>query len=67
VGNQISGGKATLSRYAIWANTVRDNAHSAYKLLEAGRQEEAKPLLVRVINSLSAFSDVQKEMDPIDW
>ena len=27
--NQISGGDATLSRYEIWANTVRDNIVAA--------------------------------------
>ena len=62
--NQILGGEATFGRYAIWANTVRDNARKAHKLIEEGKPEEALPALVYVINSLSAFADVQKEMDP---
>lgn len=62
--NQVTGGDATLGRYAIWANTVRDNAHMAHSFIEAGRPEEALPALVYVINSLSAFSDVQHQMDP---
>ena len=65
--NQMSEGEATVSRYAIWANTVRDNAHLAHKLIDEGKNDEAKSLIVRVINSLSAFSDVQRKMDPRDW
>ena len=61
--NQMSDGEATITRYAIWANTVRDNAHLAYKMINEGKSEDAKSHLVRVINSLSAFSDVQKGMD----
>ena len=61
--NQMSGGEATLSRYAIWANTVRDNIIRA---LELGFDSpgEARELLVRAANSLSAFSDVQAYFDP---
>ena len=63
--NQISGGEATLGRYAIWAETLRYNAHLAHRLIEEDRQEEALPALVSIINSLSACADVQREMDPI--
>jgi hypothetical protein len=65
--NQIEDGEVTLSRYAIWADTVRDNAQLAHKLIDEDKLEEAKLLLIRVINSLSAFSDVQRKMDPRDW
>jgi uncharacterized protein (UPF0147 family) len=63
-GNQIDSGDATLSRYAIWANTVRDNIAEAIEQMEAGEKEEAKRLMVRAANSLSAFSDVQAYFDP---
>ncbi len=64
--NQMDGGDATLSRYAIWANTVRDNIIKALALIEEGRVEEAKPLLTRAANALSAFSDVQAYFDPME-
>lgn len=64
--NQICDGDATLSRYAIWANTVRDNIIEAVQCVEAGQTEEANSLLVRAANSLSAFSEVQAYFDPFD-
>ncbi len=64
VGNQIELGDATPSRYAIWANTVRDNIANAIELMKADEMEEAKRLMVRAINSLSTFSDVQAYIDP---
>jgi hypothetical protein len=36
-------------------------------LIDEDKHEEAKLFLIRVINSLSAFSDVQRKMDPMDW
>ena len=66
VSNQIDGGDATTSRYAIWANTVRDNIVQAIELLDAGKKAEAKRLLTRGANSLSAFSDVQAYFDPFE-
>lgn len=62
--NQISGGDATLPRYAIWANTVRDNILEALNILEAGNAEASKKLLIRAANSLSAFAEVQAYFDP---
>jgi hypothetical protein len=64
--NQIENGDATAARYAIWANTVRDNIVEAIQQMEAGDQAEAKRLLVRAANSLSAFSDVQAYFDPLE-
>lgn len=62
--NQLEGGSATLPRYGIWANTVRDNIAMALELLEqAGEEEEVKRLLYRAANSLSAFSEVQAMID----
>lgn len=62
--NQVEGGEATLPRYAIWANTVRDNIIEAIDLQEKGEDEKAKTMLVRAANSLSAFSEVQSFFDP---
>lgn len=61
--SQMDEGVATVSRYAIWANTVRDNIVEARQLIQVGRLEAADKLLIRGINSLSAFSDVQAEVD----
>lgn len=64
--NQRTHGEATLSRYAIWANTVRDNIIEGLSLIEAGKVEDAKRLLLRAANSMSAFSDVQAYFDPFE-
>ena len=63
--NQISSGDAVFSRYAIWANTLRDNVRQAMDLQEQGRYNEAKRLLIRTVNSLSAFAEIQVVCDPM--
>jgi hypothetical protein len=63
--NQISEGEATFSRYAIWANTVRDNILRAISLLENQDTDEAYCHLVRAANSLSAFAEIQALVDPL--
>ena len=40
--NQIHDGDATISRYAIWANTVRDNIHEGMRCMKEGNLEEAE-------------------------
>jgi len=65
--NQVDDGDATISRYAIWANTVRDNILEGLELIDQGEAEQARYHLIRVANSLSAFSEVQRHFDPIDW
>jgi len=55
-GNQISDGQTTLSRYAIWANTVRDNIVRGMEAMESGGTELGHYHLTRAANSLSAFS-----------
>lgn len=57
--NQIENGAATVSRYAIWANTVRCNLLEGVRLLESGCKEEGERHIVRAANSLAAFSDFQ--------
>ena len=65
--NQAEGGEATLSRYAIWANTVRDHIAEAERLLrENDDRAEAERLLIHAHNSLSAFSEVQSLFDPFE-
>lgn len=63
--NQLGNGKAMVSRYGIWANTVRDNILHAMDLLENGKSEEAKSFLTRAVNSLSAFAEIQAQLDPM--
>ncbi len=62
-GDQLGNEHATMSRYGIWANTVRDNIRHAYDLIGDDNQEEAKIFLIRAINSLSAFSEIQALQD----
>jgi hypothetical protein len=64
-GNQIDNGPAALSRYAIWANTVRDNIVRGMQEMESGDTELGRYHLIRVTNSLSAFCDVQAHFDPL--
>jgi len=63
--NQAENGDSTVSRYAIWANTVRDHISTAIRLLDDdGNKDEAIRLLTHAHNSLSAFSEVQRRFDP---
>jgi hypothetical protein len=61
--NQCCNGEATVSRYAIWANTVRDHISSAIRLIENGENKEGYRLLNAAHNSLGAFSEIQKQLD----
>ena len=63
--NQVDDGKATMPRYGIWANTVRDNIRHALDLIDNGRSEEANSFLIRAANSLSAFAEIQAMNDPM--
>jgi len=58
--NQFDDGESTVSRYAIWANTVRDYIRAAMSAPEDERQR----LLTHAANSLSAFSEIQSLFDP---
>lgn len=57
--NQTSDEEATISRYGIWATTVRNNIAHAMELIEAGEHDEGRAFLVRSANALSAFNDIQ--------
>lgn len=65
-GNQIDDGDATTARYAIWANTVRDNIIEGMRAMEAGNHVAGRQHLIRAANSLSAFADVQAYFDPFN-
>jgi len=62
--NQANNGEATISRYGIWSNTVRDHISVAIRMFESGNEEEAIRLLTAAHNSLSAFADIQSILDP---
>ncbi|BCG47919.1 hypothetical protein GEOBRER4_n2770 [Citrifermentans bremense] len=64
--NQANGGDATVSRYAIWANTLRDCIIACIRDLggDAENREVIKKLVL-VANALSAFSDIQALYDPM--
>jgi len=64
--NQCCNGDATVSRYAIWANTVRDHISTAIRLIDSGDKKEGYRLLTAAHNSLSAFSEIQKQLDPFE-
>jgi hypothetical protein len=51
------------SRYGIWANTVRDNIRQVDIEIDNGNMREARRLLYRAANSLSAFSELQANFD----
>jgi len=64
--NQMEGGDAMAARYAIWANTVRDNIIAGMNALKADEPTEGYRHLIRAANSLSAFSDAQAYLDPLN-
>ncbi len=64
--NQISDGTATLSRYAIWANTVRNNLLMALDAMARGDDVPARRHLIRSANSLAAFCELQMRMSSTD-
>lgn len=64
--NQIESGDAMAARYAIWANTVRDNIIAGMNALKVGESTEGYRHLIRAANSLSAFSDAQAYLDPLN-
>ena len=62
--NQSENGEATVSRYSIWANTVRDHIAEALRLWQDDAERtEIERLLVHAHNSLSAFSEIQSLFD----
>ena len=63
-GNQITEGAATVSRYSIWAETVRGIILDAINSLdESPRNMDTKRNLTKAANSLAAFSTIQNRID----
>lgn len=62
--NQIENGDATISRYALWAETVRNCILYGASLFEEGDAECGKNLIIQAANSLSAFYEIQAHFDP---
>ena len=61
--NQLTGGDATLSRYAIWAETVRGIVLDALEQAEEG--SDTRLHLLRAANSLGAFVSLQRQLSPM--
>ena len=62
--NQSEGGDATISRYQIWAETIRGILLSSLEEIESGRpDEDTVRNLRRAINSLGAFCTIQDEVE----
>ncbi|MEW6655175.1 MAG: hypothetical protein AB1394_17135 [Bacteroidota bacterium] len=57
--NQLESNPNSISRYAIWANTVRDNILESIKFAKEGNTDKSNVFLTKAINSLSAFAEVQ--------
>jgi hypothetical protein len=64
--NQLAEVEATVSRYAIWAETVRGIVLDALiSVGESPQHEATKRNLTKAANSLAAFSTVQSRLDPM--
>jgi hypothetical protein len=64
--DQIEGDLGAIPRYAIWAETVRGNLVSAEADVAVGNvTDETLQRLRRCINTLSAFSEIQRIFDPV--
>ena len=62
--NQVGNGQATVSRYANWADTVRDLIRRSLRELEQESGFEcSKSSLKQASNSLAAFSEIQNHFD----
>lgn len=62
--DQLASDDAAFSRYAVWANTVKDTIIEAIKMVnENSNCKEIRPLLIKAANSLSAFSEIQAILD----
>ena len=63
--NQLSDGEATVSRYAIWAETLHGIILDAIdKIGTAPKHSSTKRNLTRAAYSLAAFSTIQSKLDP---
>lgn len=64
--DQLCGDPATLSRYTIWAETVRGIILDAIESLDRSRQNDSvRRNLIRAANSLAAFATIEDRIDPL--
>ncbi len=61
--NQLGDGTATLSRYGIWASTIRDILLQALEEIDDRNFNAARERIIYTINSLGAFIDIQAALD----
>jgi hypothetical protein len=61
--NQLGDGPATLSRYGIWASTIRDILLQALEEIDDRNFNTARERIIYTINSLGAFIDIQAALD----
>jgi len=60
------GGSAMFSRYAIWAATLQGVLKGILFNMEQGSLSDSdRKNLIKVVNSLSAFCEVQQLLDPL--
>lgn len=64
--NQILNAPAILSRYAIWANNVRDIIKESIIKINNGDDKDAIKTLIKAANALSAFSEIQSYLDTLN-
>lgn len=65
--NHSEDGAATITRYAIWAETVRGLVLTSLADVESGRiNPQTKDCLIKAANSLAAFSEIQRIFDAED-
>jgi hypothetical protein len=62
--NQVNNGVFTTPRYGIWASTVNNCLHEALQQTESSQPEEAKRQIIKAINTISAFKEIQALFDP---
>lgn len=65
--NQIGNGEATISRYAIWTETIHGLLGCCIgELKKKHNTEKIHKLLIMATNSIRAFCDIQAMFDPLD-
>jgi len=63
--DQLHEDGSTVSRYGIWANTIRDNIIQADVEIDNDNIIEARRLLRCAANSMSAFAELQAQFEKV--
>ena len=64
--NQAYHGEATITRYAIWADTLREFITAAISLYNSKHPADGEELLIKAANSVNAFAELQRFFEKID-